>query len=113
MRPKHLPDSIEWPTDEEEAAIQRGIALDPDNPEWTEEDWKQARPMCEVMPQFVEQMQAEQRVRRMRGPQKAPTKQLVSLRLDRDVVARLRASGPGWQVRANALLRRAVMGKQH
>jgi uncharacterized protein (DUF4415 family) len=29
----------------------------------------------------------------------------VKIRLDRDVVAALRASGPGWQTRLNALLR--------
>jgi hypothetical protein len=32
---------IRRPTDEEEAAIQRGIATDPDNPEWTAEDFAQ------------------------------------------------------------------------
>lgn len=42
---------------------------------------------------------------RGRGPQKAPTKQLVSLRLDRDVVDRFRATGPGWQSRINETLR--------
>lgn len=33
------------------------------------------------------------------------TKVLVSLRIDADVLAELRASGPGWQTRVNALLR--------
>jgi uncharacterized protein (DUF4415 family) len=89
-------------TDEEEAAIQRGIALDPDNPEWTEEDFRNARPASEVIPEIV---------RQMRGPQLRPTKRLVSLRLDPDVIERLRADGPGWQVRANALLRKAVLGE--
>ena len=46
---------------------------------------------------------------RTRGKQKRPTKVLVSLRLERDVVERLRASGPGWQSRANDMLRKAVM----
>ena len=31
------------PTDEEEAAIQRGIAADPDNPEWTDDQFRRAR----------------------------------------------------------------------
>lgn len=30
-------------TPEEEAAIQRGIDQDPDNPEWTADDFKKAR----------------------------------------------------------------------
>ena len=33
---------------------------------------------------------------------------MVSLRVDPDVLAALRASGPGWQTRVNALLRDAV-----
>lgn len=104
MRPKDLPADIHWPTDEEEAAIQRGIALDPDAAEMTEEEAAQMRPASEVVPELVEAY------RRSRGPQKAPTKALVSLRLDRDVLDRLRASGPGWQKRANEMLRKAVLG---
>ena len=37
------------PTDEEEAAIQRGIAADPDNPEWTAKDIARARPFSELV----------------------------------------------------------------
>jgi hypothetical protein len=33
-------------TAEEEAAVQRGIAADPDNPEWTAEDFAKARPFA-------------------------------------------------------------------
>jgi uncharacterized protein (DUF4415 family) len=92
-------------TPEEEAAIQRGIAQDPDNPELTDEDLARMRPAREVHPDIVEDW-----LRRKRGKQKKPTKVLVSLRLERDVVERLRASGRGWQSRANDLLRKAVLG---
>jgi uncharacterized protein (DUF4415 family) len=34
-------------------------------------------------------------------------KQLVSIRLDKDVVEKVKAGGPGWQTRINAALRRA------
>jgi uncharacterized protein (DUF4415 family) len=47
-------------------------------------------------------------MRRSGRPKADDPKRLVSLRLDSDVVERLRASGPGWQSRANAALRRAV-----
>ena len=47
-------------------------------------------------------------IRRGRGPQKAPTKTLVSLRLSGDVIEKFKAGGPGWQTRIDAALRKAV-----
>jgi len=38
------------------------------------------------------------------GPQKTPTKQRLPLRLSADVVQRFRATGDGWQTRADAAL---------
>jgi uncharacterized protein (DUF4415 family) len=40
-----------------------------------------------------------------RGPQKAPTKERITIRLSRDVVERFRATGDGWQTRVDAALR--------
>ncbi len=88
--------------DAEEAAINAGIAKDVDNPEWTAADFRRARPAAEVVPEIVAAW------RRRRGPQKAPTKHLVSLRLDRDVLDRFRKTGRGWQGRMNKALRKAV-----
>ena len=85
-------------TDEEEAAIH----ADPDNPEWTAEDFKKARPFKEVFPELYESW------KRTRGAQKAPTKQLVSLRLDPDVIAHFKAQGAGWQTRINKALRKVM-----
>jgi uncharacterized protein (DUF4415 family) len=93
------------PTPEEDAAIQRGIDSDPDTWEVTEADLPYLRPAPEVEPELVADY-----LRRSRGQQKRPTKVLVSLRLEREVVERLRASGPGWQSRANDMLRKAVLG---
>ena len=45
------------------------------------------------------------RLLRVRGPQKAPTKERITIRLSRDVVSRFRASGAGWQVRVDDALR--------
>lgn len=90
-------------SDDEETRIQAGIAADPDNPEWTEEDFKNARPFAEVFPDLAES------IRRARGrpPAENPKKQ-VTLRLDADVVERFRASGKGWQSRINEALRKAA-----
>jgi uncharacterized protein (DUF4415 family) len=73
-----------------------------ENPEWTAEDFARARPAPEVIPDIVGL------ARRGRGPQKRPTKRLVSLRLDPDVIDHFRARGPGWQARINYTLRKAV-----
>ena len=45
---------------------------------------------------------------RSRGPQKAPTKEQTTIRLDTEILAHFRRSGRGWQTRMNEVLRRAV-----
>ena len=51
-------------------------------------------------------------IRRGRGrPPAEKRKQLVSLRLDQDVIEEFRAGGPGWQSRINAALRSHLWGK--
>lgn len=48
-------------------------------------------------------------VPRGRGrPKSAAVKEQISVRLDPDVVAKLREAGPGWQSRINAMLRKAL-----
>lgn len=91
-------------TDEEEARIQTGIAADADNPEITDEQFERARPFAEAFPELAANL------RRTRGPQRTPTKQLVSLRVDQDVLDRFKATGSGWQSRMNEALRRAAEG---
>jgi uncharacterized protein (DUF4415 family) len=46
--------------------------------------------------------------RKVGRPRAAVTRTMLSLRVDPDVLAALRASGRGWQTRVNALLREAV-----
>ena len=43
-----------------------------------------------------------------RGPQKAPTKKLVSLRLSPEVIDHFKSAGPGWQTRIDSTLRQAI-----
>ena len=64
--------------------------VDPANPPWTEE------------------MLGAAVVRRGRGPQKAPTKVLTSIRLDADVLDYFKALGVGYQSRINKALREIV-----
>jgi uncharacterized protein (DUF4415 family) len=73
-----------------------------DNPKWTKEDFAKARPFAEVFPELAAS------IRRGRGPNKEPTKKLVSLRLSRDVLEHYRSKGPGWQTRIDETLRKAA-----
>lgn len=41
----------------------------------------------------------------IRGPQKAPTKERITIRLSPDVVQTFRDTGEGWQTRVDAALR--------
>jgi uncharacterized protein (DUF4415 family) len=72
-----------------------------DNPEWTEEDFKRARPFAEVFPELAES------IRRSRGrPALDAPKKQITLRLDQDVIEKFRRTGPGWQGRINDALKR-------
>jgi len=77
--------------------------------ELTAEDIRAMRPMEEVLPPELVEIILNRR-RGERGPQKAPTKQQVTLRLDRDVLERFRSTGRGWQSRINKALRKARVG---
>jgi uncharacterized protein (DUF4415 family) len=43
-----------------------------------------------------------------RGPQKAPTKKLVSLRLSPEVIDHFKSTGPGWQTRIDSTLMESI-----
>ena len=86
----------------EDAELHRAAMADPDNPPLDEAMFAKMRPAEETHPDIVAWY------RRTRGAQKAPIKQLVSLRLDRDVIAHFRKRGPGWQRRINDTLRKAA-----
>lgn len=79
--------------------------VDPDEaPEWTAEAFERA-----------EIRDGDQLVRSASGtlnqrgrPKLDQPKKQITLRLDQDVIDRLRASGPGWQGRINDILKKAV-----
>lgn len=99
------------PRDEIEArlaALPEPDLDDPDNPEWTEEDFARARPAREVLGDAFVDAWEEMRKRRRGRPPKPDAKIAVKLRLDPDVLAAFRASGPGWQTRINQALRDAL-----
>jgi len=76
-----------------------------DNPELTRADFARARSFSEVFPDLSAS------IRKGRGPNKAPTKKLVSLRLSPEVVEHFKSTGKGWQSRIDETLRKAVKRK--
>jgi uncharacterized protein (DUF4415 family) len=85
MRTKSEPGSVEW--------------VDPDDaPELTKE-----------MLDDAEWFDGNKFIKRGRGrPPTGNAKEQISVRLDQDVLAKLRQAGPGWQAQINALLRAAL-----
>ncbi|SEB23428.1 Uncharacterized conserved protein, DUF4415 family [Paraburkholderia sartisoli] len=76
------------PGDEENAAINRGIANDPDSPELTREQIAEMQPRRACMGR----------------PPAAVTKVATNIRYDRDVLEAFRSTGDGWQTRINEIL---------
>ena len=74
---------------------------DAENPEWTKEKFARAKRFHELPEELQRVLTAGKR-----GPQKAPTKTLVSMRLSADVLAALKATGKGWQTAVDETLRR-------
>jgi uncharacterized protein (DUF4415 family) len=75
--------------------------LHEENPEWTARDFARARPATEVLPaEVIAQFRNKGGRPRAENP-----KQAVKLRIDADVLAKFRESGPGWQTRINGILR--------
>ena len=80
---------------------------DADTPEWTPERFARAKRMSEMPEDFQRAFR-----RKGRGPQKAPVKEQVTMRLSPDVMEAVRKTGPRWQVRVNEVLRKEFVGKQ-
>lgn len=81
--------------------------MDENNPEWTGEMFRRARPAIEAVPQVVEAQ------RRARGrPPKGFTKQQVTLRLSPQVLDYFRQQGRGWQTQIDDVLNRHVSRKR-
>jgi uncharacterized protein (DUF4415 family) len=92
-------------SNEEEAEIQRQIAADPDDSEATDTELALARPFKDVLPEIYEKIQRARGRPRVENP-----KQIVSLRLDPDVISKFKATGRGWQARINEILKQAKVG---
>jgi uncharacterized protein (DUF4415 family) len=99
------PNRIRPLTDEEEAEIQKEIAADPDDSDVTDEELTQARPFKDVFPDLYKKIEPARGRPKLEKP-----KQVVSIRLDQDVIAKYKATGKGWQARINDVLKKAKLG---
>jgi uncharacterized protein (DUF4415 family) len=77
--------------------------IDDDNPEWTEADFKAARPASEVLP-------PELYSKLMHHRTVSPPARLVEVKLhvEQDVLEAFQAGGPGWQGRMSDALKKVV-----
>lgn len=79
------------PTPEENAAINAGIAADPDTYELSDAEFAQLK-----------------RMPGQRGKQKTPTKVQVSVRISPEVVSYFKSQGQGWQTRMDEALKEYI-----
>ncbi len=76
-----------FPTDEEDAAINVGIASDPDTYELTAEEFAELKPY------------------KGGRPKAEITKERISIRLSPEVLAAFKSTGKGWQTRIDSVLK--------
>jgi uncharacterized protein (DUF4415 family) len=76
------------------------------------EEYEEAPELTDEMIERAELRHGDKVIRRGRPPLDEPKVQ-VTLRLDPDVLAALRATGAGWQSRVNALLRKSFVRGKH
>ncbi len=72
------------------------------SPPLTDAELASMRPFAEVFPEMAAA------IKRARGKQKAPTKELTAIRLTRSTLDAFRATGPGWQSRIDTILTKAA-----
>lgn len=91
--PRLKPDTV-VPTPEEDAAITEAAMSDPDARPLTDEEWAAAKPGTRV------------------GWPRSPVRKVsTTIRFDADVLAAMKATGPGWQTRINDILRDYLKGR--
>ena len=85
----------------------KATSRDDDNPSWTRADFQRARPAREVLPKLFGKAKAREMLRPRGRPKSAEPRASISLRVPQQVLARWKATGPGWQTRMVAVLSKA------
>lgn len=93
-------------TDEEDMAIRRAAATDPDAPELTDVELAEFRPAKEMLPGILGKANAEALMKRRGRPSLALDERKVSMsmRYNREMLEAFKATGDGWQTRMHDIL---------
>lgn len=97
---RNMPSETDWERVDREEPMP-----DEDSPEPTDEEWAHARPAREVLIEDFGEEAAAELLKPKRGPQKAPCKIPICIRLSAEVIEHFKADGPGWQSRIDAALK--------
>ncbi|MBK8639806.1 MAG: BrnA antitoxin family protein [Chromatiaceae bacterium] len=84
------------PTPQEDVIITAAATSDPDALPLTDDEWEAVMPLARIG----------------RPPSSKPLKVSTTIRFDADVLAALKATGPGWQTRVNGVLREYVAARR-
>lgn len=95
-----MEDQTDWERVDREDSVP-----DEDSPELTDEDMEHMLPARDVLPLLIGPEAAAELLKPKRGPQKAPRKLPICIRLSVEVIEHFKADGPGWQSRIDAALK--------
>lgn len=96
------------PTPEEDAAINAGIAADPDAVELDDKWFAEAKPASEILPQIFGAKIAQEMLKPRGRPHAEYPKERINIRLSHEVVQHFKATGDGWQTRIDSALRQFI-----
>jgi uncharacterized protein (DUF4415 family) len=95
-------------TDAEDAAINAGIAADPDTKEWSDTDFASARAASEILPKIFNEKVAKEMLKPRGRPRAVFPKERINIRLSHEVLEHFKSSGDGWQTRIDSALRQFI-----
>lgn len=71
--------------------------IDDENPEWSEQDFQQAKPAKEILPKLFNAELTQKMLQ--------PKSKAISITYSQDVIDKFKASGKGWQERMDIALK--------
>ncbi len=80
----------------------------PDNPTWTKDTFRRARPARDVLPKLFGTATAEKMLKPRGRPKSGNARIAISLRVPPATLAHWKATGPGWQTRMAETLMKAI-----